>query len=317
MRIVFFGSGNFAVLSLKALIKSRHEILCVLTQPDRKQGRHFKLGFTPVKAAALFAGLKVFQPVNVNAASSLEFLKKLCADLFVVVAYGQLLSDELLGLPALMPINLHASQLPRYRGAAPINWAIINGDKKTGVSIMYMVAKMDAGPLIAQREVKIEDQDTAVTLEEKLGICGAGLLTETLESIQKRDYRLVEQDEDKAVYAPKLKKETGWIDWHTPAVAIHNQIRGLLLWPGAFTSYRRKMLKIFSAQVLTAFPSHQPLPGEVVWADASGIVVACGKGFLKLLELQLEGARRMSVQDFMAGHKLAAGEVLGKNSCKI
>jgi methionyl-tRNA formyltransferase len=228
------------------------------------------------------------------------------------VAYGQILSQEVLDIPELMPVNIHASLLPRYRGAAPINWAIINGDKKTGVTIMYVTAKMDAGPAIAQKEIEIEDKDTALILEDKLSICGAQLLMVALEAIEKRDYCLTEQQEEEAVYAPKLKKDTGVIDWTASAVNIHNQIKGLHPWPGGFTTYRKKMLKIFSTQVLPVFPSHKPLPGEVIRADQHGIVVACGRGFLEVKELQLEAGKRMPAQSFISGHKLVAGEVLGK-----
>ncbi len=312
MKIIFFGSAHFAVLPLEALIKSRHELLCVVTQPDKKKGRHLKVGFTDVKNTALSGSLRVFQPKDVNDQESVKFLKSLNADLFVIVAYGQILSQEVLDIPSLMPINIHASLLPRYRGAAPINWAVINGDKKTGVTIMHVVAKMDAGPSIARQEIKIQDQETAVTLEAKLSICGAQLLIDALGAIEKHDYRLVEQQEEEAVYAPKLKKDTGLIDWNNSAVNIYNQIRGVVPWPGAFTSYRKKMLKIFAAQVLPIFPGHQPVCGEVIRADEHGIVVACGRGFLEIKELQLAGGKRMLAQSFISGHKLAAGETLGK-----
>ena len=312
MKIIFFGSAHFAILALKALIKSQHELVCVVTQPDKQRGRHLQLASTEVKNMAMAAGLKTFQPENINTQESVKFLKSLDADLLVIVAYGQILSQEILDLPKLMPINIHASLLPRYRGAAPINWAIINGDKKTGVTIMYVTLKMDSGPVIMQQEIKIEDKDTAVSLEEKLSLCGAGLLMEALAIIDKRDYRLVEQDEDQVVYAPKMKKETGLIDWNTPAVNIHNQIKGVIPWPGAFTSYRQKLLKIFQAQVLPIFPSHKPLCGEVIRADKHGMVVACGRGFLEIKELQLEAGKRMSAQNFIIGHKLAEGEILGK-----
>ncbi len=312
MKIIFFGSAHFGVLALKALIKSRHELLCVVTQPDKKKGRHLHLAATDVKNTAQASGLTIFQPENINSPESLKFLKNLQADLFVIVAYGQILSQAILDLPKIMSVNIHASLLPRYRGAAPINWAVINGDKKTGITIMHVTAKMDAGPVILQEEVKIEDQDTAVSLEEKLSFCGPGLLMEALSLIDRRNYRLVEQEEEQVVYAPKLKKEVGLIDWNTLAVNIHNQIKGVVPWPGAFTCYRKKLLKIFRAQVLPIFPSHKPLAGEVMRADKHGIVVACARGFLEIKELQLEAGKRMSAQNFIIGHKLRVGEILGK-----
>ncbi len=312
MKIIFFGSSHFAVPSLEALIKSKHEVVCVVTQPDKKKGRHQKVSGTDIKTLATKAKLKVFQPENINCKESINFLKNLVADLFVIVAYGQIFSQEVLDIPKIMPINIHASLLPRYRGAAPINWAIINGDKKSGVTIMFVTAKMDSGPVIMQKEIEIKDRDTSITLEEKLSECGAQLLLQALISIDNRNYRLVDQDEEQVIYAPKMKKEDGSIDWNTPALDIYNQIRGVLPWPGAFTSYRKKILKIFQANVLAVFPNHSPVPGEVVRADKFGIVVASARGFLEIKELQLEAGKRMSAQNFIIGHKLIIGEILGK-----
>jgi methionyl-tRNA formyltransferase len=312
MKIVFFGSAHFAVPALQALIKSRHEVVCVVTQPDKKRGRHLHLSGTDVKGTALSAGLKIFQPENIKARASADFLKKMDADLFVIVAYGQIFSQEVLDIPKIMPINIHASLLPRYRGAAPINWAVINADKKTGVSIMYVDLKMDSGPVILQKEIRIEENDTSVSLEEKLRNLGAKLLMEALEIIDNRNYRLIEQDEDKVMLAPKLKKEDGLIDWDSPASSIHNQVRGVLPWPGAFTFFRGKMLKVFETARLPVFPNHKPFPGEVIRADKNGIVVACGRGFLNIRELQLEAGRRMPAQNFIIGHKLKVGDNFGR-----
>jgi methionyl-tRNA formyltransferase len=312
MKIVFFGSAHFAVAALEALIKSGHELVCVVTQPDKKKGRHLHVAETDVKSTAVAAKLKTFQPENIKAKESVDFLKSLDADLFVIVAYGQIFSQELLDIPKIMPINIHASLLPRYRGAAPINWAIINAEKKAGVSIMYVSLKMDSGPVILQKEIKIEENDTAVSLEEKLRNLGAELLMDALKLIGSRNYCLLEQDEEQVILAPKLKKEDGLIDWDEPAIDIHNQVRGVLPWPGAFTCYRGKMLKVFQSDVLPIFPNHRPVPGEVVRADKYGIVVACGRGFLNLKELQLEAGKRMSAQNFIIGHKLKVEDVLGK-----
>jgi methionyl-tRNA formyltransferase len=312
MKIVFFGSAHFAVPALQALIKSGHELVCVVTQPDKKRGRHLHVSKTDVKNTAVAAGLKTFQPENIKSKESVDFLKKLDADLFVIVAYGQIFSQEVLDIPRVMPINIHASLLPRYRGAAPINWAIINADKKAGVSIMYVSLKTDSGPVILQEGIRIEDSDTAVTLEDKLRYLGAELLMDALKVIDDRSYCLLEQDEDKVILAPKLRKEDGLIDWGESATAIHNQVRGVLPWPGAFTFFRGKMLKVFQTDVLPIFPNHKPVPGEVIRADKHGIVVACGRGFLNLKELQLEAGKRMSGQNFIIGHRLKPGDVLGK-----
>jgi len=312
MKIVFFGSAQFAVPTLEALIKSRHEVLCVVTQPDKQKGRHLRLSATLVKSAAQSAKLKIFQPQNINSKESVNFLKSLGADIFVIVAYGQIFSQEVLDIPKIMPVNTHASLLPRYRGAAPINWAIINGDKISGVTIMRVVLKMDAGEIISRKEIKIEKDDTAITLEEKLRFCAAELLMEALEAIDQRAYSLIEQDEDKVVLAPKIDRQAGQIDWNASAVNIHNQIRGVLPWPGAHTNYRRKTLKIFQADVLPVFCNHKPAPGEIVRLDKQQFVVACARGFLAIKELQLEGRKRMGAREFIIGQKLSAGESLGK-----
>ncbi|MFA6357118.1 MAG: methionyl-tRNA formyltransferase [Candidatus Omnitrophota bacterium] len=317
MKIVFFGSAHFAVPALGALIESQHEIVCVVTQPDKQKGRHLQVSATDVKSTAMAAKLKIFQPENIKSKESANFLKSFDADLFVIVAYGQILSQEILDIPKIMPINIHASLLPSYRGAAPINWAIINGERKTGVSIMYVNLKMDSGPVILQKEIRIADKDDSIILEEKLRKLGAELLIDALRIIDARDYRLEEQDEEKVVWAPKLKKEVGLIDWDNQAINIHNQVRGLLPWPGAFTNYHGKSLKIFQTEVLAVFPNHKPLPGEVVKADKEGIVVACSRGFLKISELQLEASKRMPAQNFIIGHKLVVGDILGKSSCTI
>lgn len=311
MKIVFFGSAHFAVCSLEALIKAGYDVVCVVTQPDKQKGRHLRVAGTDVKSTAQAAKLKVFQPENIKSKESVKFLKSLTADIFVIAAYGQIFSQEVLDIPRIMPLNVHASLLPRYRGAAPINWAIINGDKKSGISIMFVTAKMDAGPVIMQREVKIEDNDTSLSLEEKLRKCGALLLLEALIKIEKKDYRLIDQDEDKVVLALKMKKDVGLIDWHNPAVNIANQIRGVLPWPGAFTQYGGKIIKIFQADVLPVFLSHKPVPGAVVRVNKEGIIVACGRGFLKINQLQLEAGKRMSAGSFISGHKLVVGEILG------
>ena len=282
----------------------------MVTQPDKQKGRHLQVSGTDVKSTAVLAKLKIFQPEDIKSKESVKFLKDLEADLFVIVAYGQIFSQEVLDIPKLMPINIHASLLPRYRGAAPINWAIINGDKKSGVTIMFVTLKMDSGPIILQKEVKIEDKDTSETLEEKLRKCGAELLIDALGIIDSRSYRLVDQDEDKVILAPKLKKEDGLIDWGASAIDIHNQIRGLLPWPGASTHYRGKRLKIFHSDVLPLFPNHRPVPGEVVRADKDVIIVACARGFLAIKELQLEAGKRMPAVSFISGHKLKVGEIL-------
>ena len=247
MKIVFFGSSHFAVPALEALTKGAQEVCCVVTQPDKKKGRHLHLAGTDVLATAKAAGLKTFQPENINSPESLDYLKNLSADIFVIVAYGQILSQAVLDIPRIFPINIHASLLPKYRGAAPINWAVINGEKNTGVSMIKVTRKMDAGPIIAQKELSIDIADDSVILEDKLRALGVELLVEGLKDIKNEVFKLVEQDEKRVVMAPKMKKINGYIDWELSAPEIYNLVRGCLPWPGAFTYYKGKLLKIFKA----------------------------------------------------------------------
>ncbi len=331
MNIVFFGSSKFAIPSLKALNSAGHNILSVVTQPDKRMGRHLHLESPVVKKLAAELKLKTFQPQNINSVEALNFLKDLDADLFVVISYGQILSKEALNLPKKIAINSHASILPKYRGAAPINWAIIRGEKITGVSIIKMTEKMDAGEVILVRESEILEDDTSIALGEKLSALAAGLLLEALPSIEKNNYKLMPQDESKVTFAPKLKKENGLINWESPAEDIYNLIRGCLAWPGAFTYYKGKMLKIYKARV-NQFPlqnmADQPsaevgepacpeqgrrvsrLPGEIMQVSKEGVIVAAAEDSLIIEELQIEGKRRMAVKEFIAGHKIFVGEIL-------
>ena len=306
MKIIFFGSAHFAIPALEGLIENKHKILCVVTQPDKKKGRHLHLGVTDVKALALKAKLKVFQPENINTAASVKFLNSLNADLFVIVAYGQLLSREVLDIPRAFPINIHASLLPRYRGAAPINWAVIRGDKVTGVTIMQVTRKMDSGSIIMQKELSIGEDDDAVSLESKLRDIGAQLLLKAIPVIKSKGHKLTVQDERKVVYAPKLKKSDGLIDWHKPALEINNLIRGTLPWPGAFTHYKGKLLKIYKANVVDSIDCNLSIhkAGEVIDVSKGRLYVNTGKGVLSIQELQIEGKRRMKVEEFIAGHKI-------------
>ncbi len=307
MKIVFLGSSHFALPALEALIKAKHKITCVVTQPDKKRGRHLHLGITDVKALALQAGLKVFQPENINAPASVELLKGLNADLFVVVAYGQLLSQEVLDIPKVFPLNIHASLLPKYRGAAPINWAIIRGEKVSGVTIMQVIKKMDAGAIIMQQDIAINHDDDSVSLESKLSDLGAELLLKSITIIKNKDYKLIPQDEKKVSFAPKLKKSDGLINCQKPAEEINDLIRGALPWPGAFTHYKGKLLKIYKAGVHQKTGSGEGA-GEILNISKAGLEIITGKGALVVQELQLEGKRRMKVEEFAAGHKIFPGD---------
>jgi len=315
MNIVFFGSSNFAVPSLKALKTSGHTISCVVTQPDKKKGRGLSLGATAINELAGEFNLKTYQPENINIPEAIKLLKGLNPDLFVVIAYGQILSSAILSIPKAFSINLHASLLPKYRGAAPINWGIIKGEKITGITVMKMAEEMDAGPIIQQKEIEINNEDTSITLEDKLSHFAAQLLLDTLSSIENNNYNLIPQDENNVSFAPKLKKEDGQIDWNKTACDIYNLIRGCISWPGAFTYYNGKLLKIYKAKI---FPNAQPSasfsPGEISGVSKKGITVVTGKDNLIIEELQIEGKRRMKVEEFIAGRKISIGEGLGKKN---
>lgn len=313
MKIVFFGSAHFAVPALEALLRGPDKVCCVVTQPDKKKGRHLHLAATDIKSASLAAGLEVFQPEDINSPEALKYLKSLNADLFVVVAYGQILAQAVLDIPKIFCVNIHASLLPKFRGAAPINWAIIRGEEESGLTIMQMTRKMDSGPVLMQKKVAIGFNDNSIILEDKLRQLGAGLLLEALKEIKEKTYKLTPQDEKKAVPAPKLKKGDGYIDWSRPAVEIYNLVRGSLPWPGSFTYYKDKLLKIYRAKYRQDFKSQAAYcPGEVVAAGNDGIIVLAGEDALAVEELQLAGSRRMSAGEFIAGHKIKPGDCLGK-----
>lgn len=321
MKIIFFGSDNFSVASLKALSGTKHDISCVVTQPDKKRGRGLHLEGTAVKIAAQDLGLKIYQPTKINSSEAAGFLNELKADLFIVVAYGQILSQEILDIPRIFAINVHGSLLPKYRGAAPINWVLINAEAITGVTVIKIVKEMDAGPIILKKELDITDEDTAVTLENKLACLGAEALLAALKLIEDNSYKLSEQDKNAITLARRMKKEDGLINWDKSAGDINNLIRGCIGWPGAFTYYKGKLLKIYKAAVTrsqghpsTSLGTSQVTksPGEIMQVSGEGIVVACAKDNLLITEMQLEGKRGMTAQEFISGHKISVGETLGK-----
>ena len=312
MNIVFFGSSKLSIPSLEALAESKHRISCVVTQPDRRQGRGLHYASTPVKSVAQVHGFKIYQPERINTDEALEFLSGLNADLFVVIAYGQILSAGILNIPADFCLNVHASLLPQYRGAAPINWAIINGEKNTGITTIKMVEKMDAGPIILQTAIDIACDDTILSLEEKMAHQAAEILLESIKAIESKSFELTPQDESKVSFAPKLKKEDGLIDWHKKSVEIYNLVRGCLDWPTAFTYYKGKRLKIYAAKTKDRISSiDSTSPGEIVNISPEVITVATGEGMLLIEKIQLEARRTMTAKEFLAGHKITPGEKLG------
>lgn len=298
MKIVFFGSSDFAVPSLERLLDSTHKVAAVITQPDREKGRHLKVSVTPVKKVATCESVKILQPEDIRDRSFLVSLRSLSADLFVVAAFGQILPRKVLEMPKLYSINLHASFLPKYRGAAPVNWAIIKGETKTGLTIIRMNEKVDAGDILLQRKVEIEKEETAWALNKKLSELGALLLLDAIRLIKEERIKFKKQNEKQATLAPKLKKEDGLIDWNVSALEIHNKVRGTVPWPGGYTYFDNKKINIWKTSVL----SGKANPGEIVEAR-NELVIGSKRGLLKIEEIQIEGKRRMPAADFLRGHE--------------
>jgi len=310
MKIIFFGTGKFGLPTLKKLMQSRHDVLAVVTQPDSSKGRGWNVLPTSVKAFIEKAApdIEVLQPSNVSDAVFTDHMRSKDADVFVVVDYGQFLDKELLELPKKYSVNLHPSLLPAYRGAAPVNWAILNGDRETGNTVIKMAEKMDAGDIIAQEKTPISEEENAPELIERLAKSGADLLLKTLDLIESGKARPMAQDEAKVSYAPKLQKKDGKIDWEKPASDLIRKIKGMQPWPDAFTLIDGKVLKIFKASVL-ATGEEEGTPGTVL--DENEFVVKAGKDALRIDVLQVEGKRKMPRKEFLRGQKIARGKVLG------
>lgn len=308
MRIVFFGSGKIAIPSLEALTKTKNEIVCVVTAQDRKKGRHFLKSFTPIKEFALKNELNIFQPKKLSSRDAIEHLTKTEPDIFIVFSFGRILSKDLLAIPKLYPLNIHASLLPKYRGAAPINFAVINGEKKTGITIIKMNEKLDEGDIALKTEIEIEYHDNAVTLEDKLAKLAAETIKEVLLEIENAKISFSRQDNNEASFAPKLKKDDGRINWNKQAEQIRNQIRGCLPWPGTFTFYKNKLIKIFSAEVSDTQINDNFLPGEIISLDKKGILVAATDKAIFIKELQIFSGKRLNAWQFIQGHGIGKGD---------
>lgn len=312
MNIVFFGTSEFAIPSLKKLISSKHKVLAVVTQPDRKKGRDLKLSPPATKVLAESNGIRVYQPVDSSSKESAEYLKKLGAGLFVVVSFGQILKKDILSIPKYCAINLHGSLLPKYRGAAPTNWAIINGDKLSGVSVIRINERLDEGDIILSRKYPIDGEDTNITLTEALSALGADALLEAVEMIESGKANFEKQNGKEATYAPKLKKEDGLIDWSEPAASIHNKVRGFIPWPGAYTHYENKSLKILKTKLSGQAYDKKALPGEIIDIKAGeGVVVSAGSGYIAITHLQLEGKKPMDTDAYLRGHRMEKGGRFG------
>jgi methionyl-tRNA formyltransferase len=306
---VFMGTSRFATPILQSLY-DHYGLIAVVTQPDRPRGRGRLLSMPEIKQRALELGVPVHQPERVRDAAFIDKIRGMSPELIVVAAYGQILPGSLLSVPPMGCINVHGSLLPKYRGAAPIHWALAQGESETGVTTMLMDERMDTGPVFLRRVVPIHPEDTAGSLQERLAVAGAALVIETIEGLKRGDLHPTPQDAREATYAPPFKKKDGWVTWSEPARTLHNRIRAVNPWPGAFTRLRGKMLKIFWAEVDEKTGESQP-PGCVVEAGAEGIRVATGKGHIILKDVQLEGKRRLPVQEFLLGYRVEAGTMLG------
>lgn len=309
MRIAFFGTPDFAVPSLQAILESgRHEVVVVVTQPDRPRGRHQRLQHTPVKAAALpFA--PVLQPERIRTPEFLADLQSFRADLGVVAAYGKILPDAVLAVPRLGMINVHASLLPKYRGAAPVHRAVMAGETETGVTIMRVVRELDAGPMFAKVPTAIGPDDTSDIVERQLAESGATLLIDVIDRMAAGTAHEEPQDDAQATYAPKITKEEGPIDWTLPAPVIHNRVRGLYPWPHASTTVAGARMLVLRSKPLDIATS--AAPGTVVEGTRDAIHVSTGRGVLSIEQLKPEGRRAMTAREFLAGHPVAPGVILG------
>lgn len=304
MKIIFMGTPDFAVNSLEAINDAGHEITLVVTQPDKPKGRSGALQMSDVKQCALKLGIPVFQPEKIKDPAAFDKLKEYECELIVVAAFGQIIPEEILKFPKYGCINVHASLLPRLRGASPIQTAILEGDAETGVTIQQMGVGLDTGDILSQSRIPIDKDDTGGSLFDKLADLGAELVVKTIEDIGEGRIRPCPQDEDKASYAKKIDKSMGRIDWNMDACEIERLIRALDPWPSAFSSLEGRMVKIWKAQTV---PGTDAAPGRVTDVRKDGISVACGSGLLIIKEIQLEGKKRMPVHDFLLGYDLKPG----------
>lgn len=310
MKIIFMGTPDFAVPCLEGILKDpNHEVVGVFTQPDRRKGRGKKMQGTPVKILAQKENIPVYQPEKLNTEKAYEELKNIGADIFVVVAYGQILSKKILELPPYGAVNVHASLLPKYRGAAPIHWAVIHGEKETGITTMQMDEGLDTGDMLLQQSIPINEGETTGDLHDRLALLGKTLLLETLNKLEEKSIQPRPQGEDESSYAPKISKALGEIDWKASAREIHNLIRGLHPFPGAWTHYQGRILKLHEARWIKG--DHARAPGTILEASREGILVATGRDLIQITTLQPSGKKSMGVGEFLAGNKIEVHEKLG------
>ena len=325
MRIVFMGTPDFSVPALKALVEAGHQVIAVVTQPDKPKGRGKEVQMTPVKIQAMEYGIPVYQPAKVREASFVEVLKGLEADVYVVIAFGQILPKAVLELPKYGCINIHASLLPKYRGAAPIQWCVIDGERETGITTMMMDVGLDTGDMLEKAVIPIEEKETGGSLHDKLSMAGGDLILSTLKKLEEGTLVRTPQTDEGTCYAKMLTKSLGDIDWNQDAVSIERLIRGLNPWPSAYTMWNGKTIKIWAADVIAGREAAEFLsesgvpaetgtaPGTVVCSDKRGLVVCTGGGLLSIRELQMEGQKRMDTPAFLRGYPIPAGDGFVKN----
>ncbi|MDD5998680.1 MAG: methionyl-tRNA formyltransferase [Lachnospiraceae bacterium] len=312
MKVVYMGTPDFAVDTLEAIVNAGHEVALVVTQPDKAKGRGKKVCYTPVKEKALEHDLPVAQPEKVREETFVEQLQAIAPDVIVVVAFGQILPESILNIPKYGCINVHASLLPAYRGAAPIQWAVIDGLTESGVTTMYMEKGLDTGDIILQSKLSLAPDETGGSLFDKLAKEGAALLVKTLTMLEAGTATRTKQDDSKSSYAKMLTKDMGCLDFNKDAVTLERLIRGLNPWPSAFTKIQDKTLKIYVAEVVSEdVITSAAEPGTVIAVDKKSFTVRCGKGALRILNLQLEGKKRMDTSAFLLGYKIETGMQLG------
>lgn len=328
MKIVFMGTPDIAVTALEKIIASPHEVIAVVTQPDRQRGRGKRVSFSPVKEVAVKHGITVIQPEKARSDDFIEKIEILNPDLIVVEAYGQILNKKLLEIPKYGAINIHVSLLPKYRGAAPINWSIIRGEKKTGVTIIQMDEGLDTGDILGQKEFEISDSMTAGELHDKMMDVGADLVLEVIEEIENGTVKRIKQNHDEYTYAPMMNKETGHIDFNKTAWEVHNLIRGVIPWPGAWMKVNGEVIKVWKSEVisdLSFFINKDKIKnsgligeietadvknGRIIFADKHGILIRCSDGFILIKEIQVAGKKRMEVGEYIKGNSLPVGELV-------
>lgn len=324
MRIVFMGTPDFSVPTLKALVEAGHDVAAVVTQPDKPKGRGKEMQMTPVKVQALEYKIPVYQPAKVRDQAFIQVLREMDADVFVVIAFGQILPKDVLELPRYGCVNIHASLLPKYRGAAPIQWCVIDGEKETGITTMMMDVGLDTGDMLEKAVIPIEEKETGGSLHDKLSMAGGDLILSTLKKLEEGTLVRTPQTDEGTCYAKMLTKSLGDIDWNQGAVSIERLIRGLNPWPSAYTMWNGKTIKIWAADVIAGreaadFLSESGVPAEtgtapgtVVCSDKRRLVVCTGGGLLSIRELQMEGKKRMDTPAFLRGYPIPAGDVFVK-----